>query len=140
MIVLILSLFFLGLFALLAGALRYRNLKKKMERGEIEKMPEVITNGDSECCGQHEVCEKESLLAAVSREIEYYEDEELDLYRGTHAEDYTEEDVEAFRNVFYTLQSEEVAGWVRSLQLREVELPTMLKDEVFLIIGERRER
>ena len=28
------------------------------------------------CCGQHIVCEKDSLLAAVSTEIEYYEDEE----------------------------------------------------------------
>ena len=33
---------------------------------------------DAECCGQHEVCEKESLLAAVSKKIEYYDDEELD--------------------------------------------------------------
>ena len=26
------------------------------------------------CCGQHEVCEKESLLAAVSQDIVYYDD------------------------------------------------------------------
>jgi hypothetical protein len=32
----------------------------------------------------------------------------------------------------------EVAGWVRSLQLRAVELPDGVKDEVFLIVGERR--
>ena len=31
-----------------------------------------------------------------------------------------------------------VAGWVRSLQLRAVELPDAIKDEVFLIVGERR--
>ena len=36
----------------------------------------------TECCGMHEVCEKESLLAAVSKEVEYYEDEELDRFRG----------------------------------------------------------
>jgi hypothetical protein len=31
-----------------------------------------------------------------------------------------------------------VAGWVRSLQLRGIALPDNIKDEVFLIIGERR--
>ena len=47
-------------------------------------MPEV-QEVDIECCGQHEVCEKESLLAAVSKKIEYYDDEELDKYIGTAA-------------------------------------------------------
>jgi hypothetical protein len=37
------------------------------------------------------------------------------------------------------MREDEVAGWVRSLQLRQVELPDELKDEVFLIIGERRQ-
>jgi hypothetical protein len=36
------------------------------------------------------------------------------------------------------MKDDEVAGWVRSLQLRGVELPDVLKDEVFLIVGERR--
>ena len=40
--------------------------------------------------------------------------------------------------VLYTMQDIDVAGWVRSLQLRGIELPDDLKDEVFLIIGERR--
>lgn len=39
------------------------------------------------CCGAHEVCEKESLLAAVSKgQIEYYEDEELDELERSIAE------------------------------------------------------
>lgn len=36
------------------------------------------------------------------------------------------------------MQDDEVAGWVRSLQLRNISLPDALKDEVFLIVGERR--
>ena len=40
--------------------------------------------------------------------------------------------------ILYTMRDDEVAGWVRSLQLRAVELPDELKDEVFLIVGERR--
>ena len=33
---------------------------------------------------------------------------------------------------------DEVAGWVRSLTLRGIELPDEVKDEVLLIVGERR--
>ena len=93
---------------------------------------------DMECCGQHEVCEKESLLAAISKATEYYDDEELDRFRGRGADEYTEEETEEFRDVLYTMRSDEVAGWVRSLQLRQVELPDEVKDEVIMIVGERR--
>ena len=100
-------------------------------------MPEV-KEVDVECCGQHEVCERDSLLAAVSKKIEYYDDEELDQFIGKAGDAYTEEETEMFRDVLYTTLDVEVAGWVRSLQLRGIELPDDLKDEVFLIIGERR--
>lgn len=91
-----------------------------------------------ECCGQHQVCERDSLLAAVSRDIEYYDDEELDKWRGTPSDQYNDEQCALFREVLYTMQSHEVAGWVRSLQLRGIELPDDVKDEVLLIVGERR--
>lgn len=93
---------------------------------------------DMECCGQHEICEKESLLAAVSKEIEYYEDEELDRFRGRAGDAYLPDEIDEFREVLYTMREDEVAGWVRSLQLRQVELPDDLKDEVCLIVGEMR--
>ena len=83
-------------------------------------------------------CERDSLLAAVSKKIEYYDDEELDRFRGLEGDEYEEDAVDEFREVLYTLQSEEVAGWLRSLQLRGVNLPDALKDEAFLIVGERR--
>ena len=86
----------------------------------------------------HEICEKESLLAAVSKKIEYYDDEELDRFRGRPSNGYNEEEVEEFREIMYTCKEDEVAGWSRSLQLRGIELPDELKDELFLIVGERR--
>jgi hypothetical protein len=46
--------------------------------------------------------------------------------------------VEEFREVMLTCKDDEVAGWCRSLQLRFIELPNELKDELFLITGERR--
>lgn len=102
-----------------------------------EKDVPQVNPFDMECCGQHEVCEKESLLAAISRDIVYYNDEELDRFRGRTT--YSEEETEEFREVLYTMRSDEVAGWVRSLQLRQINIPDEIKDEVFLIVGERRQ-
>ena len=76
--------------------------------------------------------------AAVSKGIEYYDDEELDRFKGWPSDVYQEAEIEEFREVLYTLQEIEVAGWLRSLQLREINLPDDLKDEAFLIVGERR--
>ena len=75
--ILIISLIALAVIAAIAGIVRNRKLQKKIDNGELDAMPEV-QEVDIECCGQHEVCEKESLLAAVSKKIEYYDDEELD--------------------------------------------------------------
>lgn len=91
---------------------------------------------DFVCCGQHEVCEKESLRKRV-QDIDYYEDEELDRFRGRTT--FNDEEVEEFREVLYTMRTDEVAGWLRSLELRQVPLPDELKDEVLLIVGEQRQ-
>ena len=135
--ILIISLVLLGVIALIAGIIRNKRLQKKIDNGELDSFPEV-KEVDVECCGQHEVCERDSLLAAVSKKIEYYDDEELDKYIGIAPEDYTLEQEDEFRDVFYTMQDIDVAGWVRSLQLRGIALPNNIKDEIFLIIGERR--
>lgn len=137
MIILILILICVAIFGLIAGYFYNRNIQKKIERGELEEAPEVV-DVDSECCGQHQICEKESLLAAVSKQIEYYDDEELDRFRGRPSDQYEEEEIEEFRDILYSMKDDEVAGWSRSLQLRGVELPDELKDELFLIVGERR--
>lgn len=104
--------------------------------GETEP---IIRQRSSDCCGQHEVCEKESLLAAVSKAVEYYDDEELDRFAGRRADNYDREETDEFEEILSTLRSEDVAGWVRSLQLRGIELPEALRDEVILIVGERRQ-
>ena len=122
------ALVLLGVVAAAFGWWRYRHAPEEET---------TINPVDMECCGQHEVCEKESLLAAISRDIVYYNDEELDRFRGKTT--YSEEETEEFREVLYTMRSDEVAGWVRSLQLRQINIPDEIKDEVFLIVGERRQ-
>lgn len=135
--IIITGLVALGIVAALLGYLRNRKLQRQLERGEIDEIPEP-TEIPEVCCGAHEVCERDSLLAAVSKKIEYYDDEELDAYRGTPSDSYPADAVNEFREVLYTLRETEVAGWLRSLQLRGIELPDELKDEAFLIVGERR--
>ena len=128
----VIGIIVLGVVAAIAGYFRNRKWQKMLERGEISEIPEAQELVTDECCGQHETCERDSLLAAVSKKIEYYDDEELDRFRGV------EDAVNEFRDVLYTLQEIEVAGWLRSLQLRAINLPDELKDEAFLIVGERR--
>lgn len=128
-IYIVLALGLLGGIAALLGWWRYRHLP--------EEEP-IVNPVDMECCGQHEVCEKESLLAALSKQIEYYNDEELDRFRGRSSDAFSDDETEEFREILYTMRSDEVAGWVRSLQLRGVEVPDGVKDEVLMIVGERR--
>ena len=87
------------------------------------------------CCGQHAVCEKELLMKAAEEPIEYFDDEELDRFRGRRGDDYSEEETEEFRNVLYTTLRREVGDWLRSLQLRGIELPEALRDEAVLLMN-----
>ena len=94
---------------------------------------------DSGCCGAHEVCEKDSLIAAFVEEPEYFDDEELDRFHFRDSGNYTDKEVEEFRDVFYTIVDEEKPRWVRSLQLREIAVPDQMKDEIVLLVNDLRE-
>lgn len=87
------------------------------------------------CCGAHEVCEKELLLRASQKAVEYYDDEELDVFTGRPSDSYSEEEKELFSHILHTMWESDVAGWTRSLQVRGIELPDSLKDEVLLILN-----
>lgn len=89
------------------------------------------------CCGEHLVCEKETLLQ-TNAAIEYYDDEELDALAGIDPADYSPDQIEAVRAVFTSLQESDVAGWCRSLQLRNIALPSDIREEALLIVRERR--
>ena len=88
----------------------------------------------AECCGMHLFCEKTGQYNGPV-ETDYYEDEELDIYRGRASSDYTDDEVAEFREVLYTMREEEVPQWVGSLQVRGVMLPDELKSEVANIIN-----
>lgn len=93
---------------------------------------------DSACCGMHITCEKDSLLAAVSDKIEYFDDEELDAFAGRDPESYTEAETEQFRDVLLTLLPTDIAPWARSIQLRGIQLPPVVREELLMIVAEAR--
>jgi len=89
------------------------------------------------CCGAHEVCENESLLATNAKII-YFDDEELDAFKDRDPQSYTDEEISQFDEVFMTLRENELVDWLKSLQLRHVPLPECIKDQALMIISERR--
>ena len=92
----------------------------------------------AECCGLHIFCERDSLSPVFSDIIEYFDDEELDAFIDRVADDYTPEEIECFRDVLLTLQPDDIAPWARSIQQRGIELPTEVRDELFIMVEEAR--
>ena len=82
MLILIIGLIILAGIAMTVGVLHNRQIQKKIESGELKAAPEIV-EADAECCGQHEICEKESLLAKSLCEQAhlYIWDEPLNLDR-----------------------------------------------------------
>lgn len=134
MLVLLLSLIALGLIAFIAGIVRNKMLKEKLNRGEIDEMPHIKQRRPDGCCGKHAVCEKDQLLEAFTQPIEYFDDEELDAYKGREADQYSAEEIEQFEEIMTTMREDEVPSWLHSLQLRGINLPNELKDEAMLFV------
>lgn len=100
------------------------------EQADAEPVP------DGECCGKHVVCEKQKLAEARMRSKQYFDDEDLDRFKGRASDSYTDTEVDEFRYVLYTMQQKEVSEWMECLQAREVELPDELKEEAFSMMNE----
>ncbi len=123
--------------------LLYFRDKQKRGKGTEEKQEVIdsisLKEESAECCGQHLVCEKDSLLNSDSS-VEYYDDEELDILSGVHPDNFSEEEYQMIRDIFNSLQEKDVAGWVRSLQMRNIQLPSDIREEALLIVRERRNK
>ncbi len=92
---------------------------------------------NSSCCGAHLVCEQDTLLQS-SDTVVYYDDEELDVLADRDPATFTQAEYEQLSYVFHTLLDSDIIGWCRSLQLRHIELPSPLRDEVLIVVREQR--
>lgn len=105
----------------------------------------VITmSGDAECASSDcascasagNGCGRDGMMKAAAKEVEYFDDEELDVYSGRPSDSYTDDETQQFADVMLTMRQDEVADWLRSLTLRGISLPDQIKDEALMLINE----
>ncbi|MCE2616833.1 phospholipase [Phocaeicola oris] len=141
MIALILLLIAAGIIAMVAGHIHNRQINKKIASGELDKEPDIVIKSEEcEACNHiqgTEGCELDCVLQKAKIEIEYYEDEELDRYKGRPSDDYTEEEAQEFRDILETCLDSDVPGWNRSLELRGINVPDQIKDELYILLSDQ---
>lgn len=123
----ILGLFFFGAVWVLVKANRKKEITTKTEH--------VPSTPASDCCGAHEVCDFDRIKMDETI-IEYYDDEELDAYKNIDETQYTDQQVDEFREVLYTLKNTEIRYWLLSIDRRKIKLPQPLHDEARMLMAE----
>lgn len=68
-------------------------------------------------------------MEAATKPVEYFDDEELDAYKGRSSDSYSDDEAAEFADVLETLRAEDVKPWNRSLILRGINMPDQIKDE-----------
>lgn len=119
---------------------RRRGIADDINGPRVADPPAGNNDEEGACCGMHVTCERDSLLAAVSDKIEYFDDDELDRFAGRQADSYTAAEEDEFREVLLTLLPDDIAPWGRSLQLRGITLPQSVRDELLMIVAEARQQ
>ncbi|PVX53557.1 hypothetical protein [Hallella colorans] len=122
MLYLLLSLIVLGFVTAIMGYVSYHR------HGE-EPIAEAETGNCATCADPTAECEQVCLMRAATKPVEYFDDEELDAYKGRSSDAYTEEETDEFAEVLETLRPEEVRAWSRSLTLRGINMPDGIKSE-----------
>lgn len=135
-LIILVALVVIGIILYITDRLYFkpREDRRKAAATAAEEPP---TAEEPECCGMHITCEKDS-LSPFTTVAEYYDDEELDRFKNRDSESYTPEETEEFRDIMLTMRVDEIAGWVRALQVRGVTLPGEIRDEVLMIVSEAR--
>ena len=122
MLYLILSLVVLGVFTALLGYISHR-------RHGDEPVVVAPESNCATCVDPTAGCEQVCMMEAATKPIEYFEDEELDVYKGRQSDAYTDDETQEFADVLETLRPDEVKAWNRSLILRGINMPDGIKDE-----------
>ena len=117
-------------------------LNPYLEKKREERMAEKMTNGNpqqtheqDECaeggCGLSSVCNKQKNKG----DVVYFEDEELDSFKGRKSDSYTEQETEMFDEVLTSLLPNDLAPWLNSLCARDIELPAVLKQKALSMLS-----
>lgn len=87
-------------------------------------------------CALQGVCVGEQVARCATQPVTYYDDEELDAYRGRAADAYTAAELEQWRDVLYTLQPADLLGWQQSVKQRGIAMPAPIRDEFIMLYNE----
>jgi hypothetical protein len=112
------------------------------DRKGRHQLPERVTPKESpgtqsdseECCGLHEVCEK--LYQAPPQQIDYYDDEQLDVLADREPDSFSDDENNMIEEVLLTLRKEDAPGWAESLRRRNIILPAHFRDALLMLIND----
>lgn len=117
-----------------------RRGRQRDEQGRLlptpARQPEAECGDD--CCGTHEVCPSEQLLRGELCAVTYYDDQELDDFAGRQADQYSDRELEMWRDVLYTLRPDDRLGWERSVKRRGIVMPSVIRDELLMLLASER--
>ncbi len=115
-----LSILLLLVIAMVVAMRRYR----QRTDGTADELERCTAGGS--CCGGVNCHRKHTKVDTPT----YFEDEELDRYRGKKATDYSPDEVAEWADVLTTLRPNEVAEWVTSIHRRQLHIPDALRENV----------
>ncbi len=130
------AIILIGILVAVGLPLWVMDRRRHRDDDDSDAVVEPVDVCTDDCCTTHDVCPSQQLLADLDREAMYYDDEHLDRYAGRDASDYTDEEMEQFRDVLYTLLPSDRLGWFRSLKKRNITLPSPILDEFLSLAGE----
>lgn len=134
----------LGVLALVGGAawLLDRRVARTGDAARADALPcEAPEPGCSdEDCAARGTCPAVELIAAEvaagAAPPVYFDDEELDGYRGRGCDDYDDADLEQWRDVLYTLRPADRLPWQRSVERRGIVMPRVIRDELVMLLSD----
>ena len=98
----------------------------------------VLTSGKSVASSL--IPSSEMMLEGCNAEIVYFDDEELDAFKGRAADAYTPEEEEQFRDVLYTLLPSDLLPWEQSMKKRGIILPSAIRNEFVMLYAEQQNK
>lgn len=110
-------------------------IASKIKRGKQTEPEEPTREVPLDCCGGHEICEFEKLINQP-QEIIYFDDEELDRFKGKSPTSYADDEIDEIREILYSIQPKEISLWLKSIELRKIKLPAILQQESRLLIAD----
>ena len=122
----------LGLFTFIGIAVLIKVNRRRKKTYPVQEKTSTPASG---CCGAHAVCEYDQIKADETI-VEYYDDEELDRYKNISENEYSNHQIDEFREVLYTLQTHEIRYWLLSIQRRSINLPSVLVSEARMLMAE----